>query len=42
MIILALAIQDEAYVDAPKLLDGVKGDDFLQQIVPIVTLRAVH
>ena len=26
------------YMDAPELLDGVEGDDLLQEIVPVVTL----
>jgi hypothetical protein len=27
-----------AYVNTPEFFNGVKGDDFLQQIVPVVTL----
>lgn len=30
------------YVDAPELLDGVEGDNFLEQIVPIVALFTVN
>jgi hypothetical protein len=26
------------YVDAPELFDRVKGDDFFEEIVPVVTL----
>lgn len=29
-----------SYIDAPELLDGVKGHHFLQQIVPVVALAA--
>ena len=32
-------VHDRAtHVDAPKLLDRVKGNDFLQQLIPVVTL----
>lgn len=29
------------YVDTPELLDGIKGDDLLQKIVPVVALSRV-
>ena len=28
-----------AYIDAPKLLHAVKGDDFFEKIVPILALQ---
>lgn len=31
--------EPETYVDTPKLLDGIEGDDFLQQIIPVIALR---
>ena len=29
---------DHAHIDTPELLYGVKGDDFLEEIIPVVTL----
>lgn len=29
------------YVNTPEFFDGVEGDDFFQQIVPVVTLTSV-
>lgn len=29
----------KTYVDTPKFLHGIEGDDFLQQIIPVVALR---
>jgi hypothetical protein len=34
--------QTRTYVDAPELLNGVKGDNLLQQVVPVLTLDAEH
>ena len=28
-----------AYVDAPEFFNGVEGDDFFEEVVPIVALR---
>ena len=34
-----LAAWEFAYVDTPEFLNGVKSDDFLQEIIPVVSLR---
>lgn len=31
--------RDTTYVDAPELFDGVECNDFLQQVIPVITLN---